>query len=301
MGERHLSIYLDDRVLTEVRAGKHNFFKRLIGALEGAGWRVELLETGIGARLTAPDRAGYALYRMEAPTHDRALTCRRSYVGAFWHVEAQAERWLWPVARSGFDPDTIDAKAAGGFYGACLTRFYPDARPSDTENLAFIPLQGMLMHQRSFQSMSPLRMIEEVLARHDGPVRASLHPRETYCEEERIALQRLTRQFPNFRFQTGGSQDLLRRCHFVATMNSALALDGFFLRKPAILFAKTDFHHIAGSVPRDGIGAAFARLHQPPPVARYLYWLLHLNALNAGRPEFEDRLLSRLRNLGWPI
>jgi hypothetical protein len=36
-------------------------------------------------------------------------------------------------------------------------------------------------------------------------------------------------------------------------------------------------------------------------VARYLYWFLQLNALNAGRPEFEERLREQLRACGWPI
>lgn len=301
MSERHLSIYLDDWILKDVRDGSHNFFRRLIGAVEAAGWSTSLHQTGPEARRAAPDRPGYALYRMEAPTHDRALTCRRTYVGAFWHVEVSAERWDWPVARVHFDADSIDGEDAAHFFFGTRNRLYPGVKPVDEDNLAFIPLQGRLTEHRSFQAMSPVQMIEAVIARHSGPVVATLHPRESYSEGEIAALEALAARFPRFRFQTGGSPDLLRRCRFVATQNSALALEGFFLRKPAVLFALSDFHHIAGSVPRDGIEAAFARLSQTPPVARYLYWFLQLNALNAGRPEFEERLRAQLRQFGWPI
>ncbi|MBC7146310.1 MAG: hypothetical protein H5U24_13010 [Thioclava marina] len=301
MTERHLSIYLDDWILAQVREGSQNFFKRLIGAVEEADWTVSLHETGPEARREAPDEPGYALFRMEPPTHERALTCRRTYLGAFWHVERVAERWDWPVAKATFVANDIDGEAAQKFFSATKNRLYPGIIPSDEDNLAFIPLQGRLLDYRSFQAVSPVQMIEEVIARHEGPVVATLHPRESYKPAEIAALEALSARFPRFRFQSGGSLDLLPRCKFVVTQNSALALEGFFLRKPAVLFGLSDFHHIAGSVPRDGIEAAFEKLRQTPPVARYLYWFLQLNALNAGRPEFEERLREQLRACGWPI
>lgn len=301
MTERHLSIYLDDWSLARVRKGSQNFFKRLIGAVEAAGWTVSLHETGPEARRAAPDRPGYALFRMEPPTHERALTCRRTYLGAFWHVERVAERWDWPVAQAEFRPDEIDGEAAQQFFAATKNRLYPGVNPRNEDNLAFVPLQGRLRAHRSFQAMSPMQMIEDVLARHDGPVIATLHPREDYSAKDIAALEGLSARFPRFQFQRGGSLDLLPYCKFVATQNSALALEGFFFRKPALLFGLSDFHHIAGSVPRDGIEAAFARLDETPPVSRYLYWFLQLNALNAGRPEFEEQLQAQLRACGWPI
>lgn len=301
MTERHLSIYLDDWILAQVREGSQNFFKRLIGAVEAVGWTVSLHETGPEARRAARDRPGYALFRMEPPTHERALTCRRTYLGAFWHVERVAERWDWPVAQAAFNADDVDGEAAQQFFAAKKNRLYPGVNPRNEDNLAFVPLQGRLRAHRSFQAMSPVQMIEEVIARHDGPVIATLHPREDYSAKDIAALEGLSARFPRFQFQKGGSLDLLPYCKFVATQNSALALEGFFFRKPAVLFGLSDFHHIAGSVPRDGIEAAFARLEETPPVSRYLYWFLQLNALNAGRPEFEAQLRAQLRACGWPI
>ena len=301
MTERHLSIYLDPATLFQVREGQHNFFTRLIGALRAVNWTVDLHETGPAARRAARKKPGYALYHMEPPTHTRALTCRRSYVGAFWHIEDSAERWEWPVAKADFHLDDIDGKAAAQFFGMWKNRLYSGANPTNEDDLALIALQGRLLEHRSFQAMSPIQMIEEVLARHAGAAVATLHPKETYTVDEITALERLASQFPRFRFQLGGSPDLLSKCRFVATQNSALALEGLFLRKPAILFAQSEFHHIVGSVPRDGLDAAFQRLNQTPPVARYLYWFLQLQALNAGRPEFETQLRAHLKKFDWPI
>lgn len=301
MTERHLSIYLDPTTLSQVREGQHNFFARLIGALKAVDWGVSLHETGPIARRDARNKPGYALYHMEPPTHARALTCRRSYVGAFWHIEDSAERWEWPVAKAAFDADEIDGQEAAKFFGIRKNRLYPGVNPTNERDLALIALQGKLRDHRSFQAMSPIQMIEEVLARHAGPVVATLHPKEIYTADEIAALEQIASRFSRFHFQLGGSPALLPKCQFVATQNSALALEGYFLRKPAILFAKSEFHHIAGSVSRDGLEAAFQYRDRTPPVARYLYWLLQLNALNAGRPEFEERLRAHLKNFGWPI
>jgi hypothetical protein len=95
--------------------------------------------------------------------------------------------------------------------------------------------------------------------------------------------------------------EALSRCSFVVAQYSSVALMGYFFSKPAVLFADIDFHHIAGSVPRDGVDAAFERLQRPPDFARYLCWFLKLNALNAGHEDFETSLLAKLREHGWPI
>ena len=81
--EKYLRLYLDGPALKRFSAGEHNFFCRLEAVFKAAGWCVDIEESTFAARLLAPDRAGYALYHMEPPTHARALTARRAYIGAF--------------------------------------------------------------------------------------------------------------------------------------------------------------------------------------------------------------------------
>jgi hypothetical protein len=296
-----LTIYLDAPTLSVVTAGRHNFFRRLMDVITAQGWQVNLAESTLSARLEAPAKEGFALFHMEPPTHPTALTCRRTYVGAFWHIEAQAERWLWPVAQEVFDPETIDPVQAQRFVQNWKKRLYPaDFSPSD-EGFAFIPLQGQLRAHRSFQAMSPVAMIELALAQTGLPLVASLHPKEIYTAEEIAALQDLAQRHPRFRIYHGESAEALRACSFVITQNSGLAFEGYFLRKPAVLFARSDFHHIAGSVPRDGVEGAFAALQNAPDFDRYLYWFLQQRAINAGRAECEAQILTALRGHGWPI
>ena len=73
----------------------------------------------------------------------------------------------------------------------------------------------------------------------------------------------------------------------------------YLLNNPALLFGQIDFHHIAGSVHRDGLDKAFEKIErQSPDYARYLFWFFQEQALNVWRPDFPDRLNSRLADHG---
>lgn len=300
-GDQTLWLYLDPGTLADVTLGRHNFFGRVIAAVRARGWRTVLRESTLPERLKAPVRAGYALYHMEAPTHAAALTCRRTYIGAFWHIEAVAERWEWPVARAAYRPDPAQNARAREFADR-LRRHHGAKDGSVADGSVFVPLQGRLLTQRGFQAASPIGMLRETLARTDRPVLATLHPKETYSDEERAALSDLAAQFPRLTVRSGGSEAALRACDMVVTQNSGLAFLGYAFHKPAVLFARADFHHIAGSVPDVGVKSAFARVAGPlPDFDGYLYWFLQEQAINAGRDDCADRIIGALRGHGWPI
>ncbi|MFB2595588.1 hypothetical protein ACEYYB_12150 [Paracoccus sp. p4-l81] len=300
---RRLTIYLDDASLAQHQAGQHNFFARLTAALRARDWRVDALPATPETRAAAPDQPGYALFHMDEPTHDRALTCRRAYVGAFWRIEATGRRWDWPVAKAQFDPAAIDAAAAQGFARGWRKRLFDDPQVPPPSDLVLIALQGRLDQQRSFQSTSPIAMIETT-ARHfpDRPLLATLHPNEVHTEAEHSALDQLATTFPNLRIRKGGSDAALRQAGLVVTQNSATAFRGFFLHRPALLFGEVDFHHIAASVPRDGLDRAVQAARQRrPSFDRYLFWFLRQQAINAHAPDTDDQIIAALSRHGWPV
>lgn len=205
------------------------------------------------------------------------------------------------MARSPFDPSTVDPVAARAFLQHWQPRLL-GAGPVSRDGFLFLPLQGHLSRQRSFQAASPLEMIEQTLDRVPGKsLLSTLHPRETYSRADLAALDRLVARHPRFRLVTDRAEDLLRRCDGVVTQNSAVALTGFFAGKPAVLFAEIDFHHIAGSVPREGLDRAFDRLDEVTDYAAYLFWFFRLHAINGGSGEASDQIVARLRAHGWPI
>lgn len=294
-----LRIYLEPDMLRSARQGSFNFLNQLRTAVESIGWRVEWRPTGPAARLQAPLRGGYALFHMERPTHDRALTFRRAYHYPFWHIESVSERWRWPVAQAHFDPASIDPDQASAFASRLRARVLPDA-PGQGEHV-LIPLQGRISQTRSFQTMSPLAMVEAV-AQTGRPAIVTLHPREAYSPDERAALDALAQRYPNVQIGADDHARALRDCAFVATQNSSVAFDGYLLGKPAVLFAQIDFHHIALNVADMGVKAALAAAttHRPD-FDRYLFWFLRGQSIQATAPDAPRQILRAMAKGGWPI
>lgn len=299
-----LTIYLPEGIIDQAREGRHNFFNRVMAAVRGQGWQVELRPDALRERLLAAPVPGYGLSLMEEPPAGRGLVCRRTYVGAFWHIERSTKRWEWPVAKAEFRPDEIDPDLARNFAARWRQRLFKGA--ADTPRRAgfvFVPLQGLLLERRSFQSLSPLDMLEATLEQMpDSPILATLHPKETYSSVEMRALEALAERHPRFRLAAGGATEALAACDLVVTENSAVAFNGYFFGKPAVLFAEIDFHHIAASVPRLGVVEAFRAAREAVPAYdRYLWWFLADQAIAAGSPQAEAQILAAMRRGGWPI
>jgi hypothetical protein len=294
---RTLHIYLHSPFRENAVAGRVNIFNRMQAALPD--WRLVFVPDSEAERLYAPDR-DHNLFHMVEPTGPNVLCLRRAYHYPFWRIEATNERWNFDVARSEFDPAKVPAEEAGVF----LERWRPKvfrSGPVTREGFVFVPLQGRLSEHRSFQSMRPLAMIETVLGQDSSrEVLATLHPKEDYSDRDMAALSDLERRFARFQLVQGDAKDLLGACDYVVTQNSSVALTGYFAGKQAVLFAGIDFHHIAGSVPRDGVPRAFDRLQQPmPDFAAYLWWFFKAQSINGGAPDAEDQIRARFRRHGW--
>ena len=294
-----LNVYLHPPVLQLARDGRLGFLNRMRALLEDRGWEMRLRHSGEGPRAEAPARPGYALYNMERPTHDRALTFRRAYHYPYWRLERQAERWRWPIARARFDPSAIEEGPARAFADRLRARVLPGPDPVAGDHV-LIPLQGHLRRRRSFQAASPLGMIRHV-ARTGRPCVATLHPKETHDARDHAALARLAAEFPNLTVG-GDTAALLRSCAFVVTQNSAVGFDALILGKPVVLFAQSDYHHVALNAAALGPDRAIAQAPgHAPPVARFLDWFLRRTSLDMMAPDADDRLLSAMRKGGWPV
>ena len=131
---------------------------------------------------------------------------------------------------------------------------------------------------------------------------ATFHPKESYTDAERQAIYDLADANPRLSIKTGGMDRLLPACDYVVTQNSSVAFNAMFFDKPMILFARSDFHHLALNVASLGIEGAFARAEAPAPnYSTYLWWFWQRMSINAGRPEAEDQIVASLRRAGWPL
>ncbi len=299
-----LRIYLDDENLTRAESGDFNIMNKIKGAFEAHDFRVEFNRNSRAERLKSAARNGYSLFYMDEPFHDRALTIRKAYYYPFWRIENSAKRWEWDIAKSAFDPDKVDPNLAERFFAPWKRRVLPNL-PDNPEltGHVFIPLQGRIQERRGFQSMSPLDMIQSVHTHErTRDIIVTLHPSETYLPEDLDALKLLVDRHPRVQLSSARMEDLLAGCDYVATQNSTVALSGFFAEKPAVLFGKIDFHHIAANVHDLGAERAIANvMNLAPDYRKYLCWLLRLTAINGGSDDAERQILDAVRRHGWTV
>lgn len=294
-----LRVYLEAPMLETARAGSFNFLNQVKAAATEVGWTVEWHETGALARAEAPALPGYALFHAEAPTHERALSFRRAYFYPFWQIEPHQQRWRFHVASQSFTPEEVRQQEADNFIAKLRARVMPGkvARKGD---FALVPLQGRIRSCRSFQSMSPVEMVEAVAATGRDTI-ATFHPNEDYSAKDHEALADLAARYPNLAIG-GKTPALLPDCAYVATQNSAVAFEGFLLDKPAVLFGQSDFHHIALNVADLGLEEALARApHHRPDFRRYLFWFLRRMVVNATAPDATGQIRAAMKRGGWPI
>lgn len=301
-----LHLYLGDGGRAAVVAGQARITTRVKSAVEAAGWRVVLCTDE--ERSEIPGRDGYHLVVNHPVPSANCLTLRRVGWEPFWRIERTNDRWDWQAASEAFDPAMVDPRKGQQFVKHWAPKLFDGQLPGAGGGI-FVPLQGKLTEKRHFQSVSPLDMVRAVARRWSKRrISLTLHPGEDYPIEELSALGRLVDQTPNVRLASGGSDPELLGCDLVVTENSSMALKGFVAGKPAMLWARIDFHHIAASVPRDGREAAFktaeavlAGTAAPPDFGSYLVWYLKLRCLRSWDDSVEPAIRARLRDLGWPI
>ena len=298
MSERHLNLYLPAHLRRDHEAGGKNILSGIVAALEPAGWSISHHPEADGVN----PASGYAIVHMQEPRDAQTLCLRRAYHYPFWRLEATNERWRFDVARAAFDAEDVPAGLAKAF----INRWREKVLGAGTvrrDGYIFMPLQGRLLDHRSFQTMSPIEMIRATLAADPHRnICAKLHPNEEYSLEELRALSDLAAGEPRLLVIEEDWRDLLFHCDYVVTQNSSVALNGYFVRKQAVLFAGIDFHHIAASVEKSGVVAAFARMNEPPPdFAAYLFWFFRQQSINGAMEDGVAQLRARFAAHGWPV
>lgn len=288
-------IYLEKSLRDSAVAGQHNFLNMVAEVLAARGHRIEYKLATPAEVAKGAMRRGYALGHMIPPIGPRGLVFRRVYAYPFWQIEVTDQRWDWEVARAEFVSDPATEDEARQFQTRWRKRLFGDIE-TRRDGFIYVPLQGLLRQHRSFQSCSPLDMLAKVrAARPETPIIATLHPKEDYAAEDRAALVAMADADPLLEVDTGGMETYLPACDLVVTQNSSAAFMGYFLDKPAMLFAKIDFHHIAlGPEAWDG-----AEDHAPP-FAQYLHWFWQQKSINAGHPTARARIAARFDHFGWP-
>lgn len=295
---RPVQIFLEESLLERAQTRAHNFIALMQDVLEESGHSVEFLHEDDRPN----DHDGLTLTHMKPPIGRNGLVFRRVYHYPFWQINQTEKRWAWDVAQEEFDPGLVDAMPARKFQRYWRRRlFRVDEVQRTPDGPVYVPLQGKLTKHRSFQKMSPIKMLKTTLRlEQKRNVIATLHPSEKYSDTEQAELARLEERHPRLIVATGTPDVYLPNCAYVVTQNSGAAFDGYLFNRPAILFAKIDFHHIGQSLTRMSARTAFDHvLEDTPDFAKYVHWFWQQKSINAGREEAKDKIRARFEQFGW--
>ena len=293
----NVEIFLEYQLMQNAQAGKHNFLRLVSEALVEGG-----LQPVFRRMSEAVDcNTAHSLIHMKAPASERGLVFRRAYHYPFWQIERTEKRGYWDVANTAFDPQTVNEVEAHNFARYWRNRLFPDVTASQGNHI-YVPLQGKLLRRRSFQTISPVNMLEAILASATNPVVAALHPNEDYTRAETLALEKLAAKHTNLSVLTGEMMQHLPSCKLVVTQNSSVAFNQYFFSKPTILFAEIDFHHIAVTSKNQPFAHAMDQaLSAEPEFEKYLWWFWQDQSINAGKPNAREKIRARLQKFGWPV
>jgi hypothetical protein len=297
-----LCIYLQPPLFALAQANRSRVIQRITMAMAWRGVECELRPNTPAARNIAELEGERRIYQQGGAVIPGALLLRPCHSEPFWQIEASVDPWSWSATQARFEPGTVDPDAARQFLMYRRRRLF-GRRDRRLEGFVAVPISGRLARRRDHQAMSTLDMMDALRGMEpDRDILLTVEPDDSPSPADQEALRQVLRRHKGVRLVSRSATDLLARCDYVVTQDSALTLDGFFMEKPSVLFAKAEFHHIAGSVPRDGIGRAFDIARSAPPdYARYLHWYLRGQMIDVGADDAEQAILARLRVLRWDI
>jgi hypothetical protein len=232
------------------------------------------------------------------------LNATLAYIPPYWHLDAMGVLADSAIAARSFDPATVAQAPAKRHFAALHARLVDRRRSryrqrEDTETLPAgaiaVFLQGRLPHQRGTAHCEPADLLRAVAKGAGGrPVLVKPHPLEVWRDLQAV----LALQIEGYDLISTDANihDILASSVATVSFNSAVALEGFLHRKPAILFGRADFHQFCETVSApDDFPAALARgLQRRHGYEKFLYWYFAQNCLSLKAQDFEAQVLSRL-------
>lgn len=292
-------------------------FDRLDRAFRPRGAAIEWRDRRDGPRDDAPGAAAHYddgdlhildMGRVRGPG---ILNAGVAYIAPWWHLDPAGVQGDSGIGALDYDPRAVGYAAARPFFEAMRAEFVTPRRSRRDQTEAVTPfrdgavavfLQGRTPARLGQAHCTAVEMLRAVACGAGGrEVIAKPHPLAAEADAETIAAVRA--EGLAVTATTANVHDILAACACTVSFNSAVAMEGFLHRKPAILFGRSDFHHICETVrdPAD-FPAALARTLARPPggYAQYLKWYLGRHCLNLRGPRFVERVQAVFDAAGFP-
>ncbi len=239
------------------------------------------------------------------------LNTALAYLQGFWQLDPEGIQAESSAGRTVFDPAMVEQEAAlrflrrlrRRFVAPRLSRFHQprDLAQGLPEGAVALFLQGRSAYHNGRCALPMERMIRAVAAGSGGrPVLVKPHPQA--LEEGHAAIAAAVAQGARVRVTEANVHDVLAAACVTVSVNSAVAMEGFLHRKPAILFGRSDFPSLAvrATEEADFPLALEAALGRSWPFARMLHWYYSRHALELDAPDFEARAFAAFARVGFP-
>ncbi|MFY0309222.1 hypothetical protein ACFMBG_04905 [Leisingera sp. D0M16] len=239
------------------------------------------------------------------------LNAAFAYLEGFWHLAPEGTREFSPIGAREFRENMIPYQYAKRFYGR-LQRTLKDARrtrysaPRERQDIPqgciSLFFQGSYPFKAGATEFTDITMLQDVLEGAGGrTVLVKLHPKladiGTMAELAEIAAG-------DRRVMISGANihDILAASCATVSINSSSAVEGFLHRTPAILYGKSDFHHMAQTVTGPGqFAEALQRaLARTGGYAQFMTWYFRNNCLEIGAAGLEQRIWEIFSRAGFP-
>lgn len=291
-------------------------FRRLDEVFRARGAVIEVRDRRDGPRDGTPGAAAHYndgdlhivdMGRVRGPG---ILNAAISYIPPYWHLDAAGVQAESSIGRLVYDARKIDFAVAGPFYEA-MRADLAAARKSRRDQMErvteFAPgaiavfLQGLRPLQQGLAYCTPLEMLRAVCAGAGGR-QVLVKPHPLAAEDDAEVIDAALAEGLPVTVTMANVHDMMAAAVCTVSFNSAVALEGFLHRKPAVLFGQSDFHHICETVREPAeFGAALTRVLARPPggYAQFMFWYLGMNCLNLYGPAFEARVLGIFEAAGF--
>lgn len=234
-----------------------------------------------------------------------------AYLKGFWHLDPQGVRCFSSIGNKAFRPDMVPYRYARKFYGRLQSDLkdkrrsrynQPSSQAALPKGAVAVFFQGGFARRVGATCFSDIDMLEDVLAgAGERPVLVKPHP-QVADVKMLIELSEIAARDSRVQVTDANIHDIVAASCVTVSANSAVSIEGFLHRTPAILYAQADFHHFAETITGPGqFAAALARAQQRQGgYAQYMTWYFRRHCLEIGAANLDQRIWEIFTAAGFP-
>ena len=297
-----------------IAEGKFPVFNRMCPLLNDMGYEVAMMPLYRPPWLRWFNRRSLHIYR--GPGRPRRgpgiLHVAKGYVEGYWYVDPMGHRENSSISDREYLPRTIqqeDVRQLSIDLRRDHVRPGHSAREQATVGQLDVPEGAIaIMLQRMTPGDEPrtaicseANMIRAVVAaRGERPVVIKYHPFGA-TDAVRRAVEAVVDPDAGIHLINANIHDILEKAAMICTQTSGSGFEAFIHRKPALLFARPDYHH-AGTVV-DDLSVLPALIEEAVETkfsyGRYVYWFLEQNLFRPDAVDFQDRVRPVIEAHHW--